>query len=190
MKTKDIIFAIVSGLLVAWLAVDFLGKIGFIFFIIFPIMSVAGLWFCDWLGKKYPFIRQSGRFFLVGSFADVIDIKIFQFLFWIAPFSLFFKGISFLVATIVKYWWNKNWAFEKNGNDSIKKEILQFFSITLIGLGINIVSFYFFSKINIRLPNHLWQEICIILAALVSATWNFLGYKFLVFTKPKIMTDN
>lgn len=183
MKKNDIIFAIICGLLVAWLAVDFLGKIGFIFFVIFPAMSVAGLWICDYLGKKYPFIRQSGRFFLVGAFADVIDIKVFQFLFWILPCSLLFKGVSFLVATFVKYWWNKNWAFEKSGKNGIKKEAIQFFAITLIGLAINIVSFYYFGKINTGIPAHLWQEVSIILAALVSAVWNFLGYKFIVFKK-------
>ncbi len=183
MNKKDIIFAIICGLSVAWIMVDFLGRIGLYFFIIFPVLSVLGLWVTEYLGKKYPFIKQSGRFFLVGSFADVIDIKIFQLLFFIAPFSLFFKAISFLVATFVKYWQNKYWAFEKADKNGIKKEAFQFFAITLIGLGINIVSFYYFGKISIGLPQHIWQELCIIFAALTAALWNFLGYKFIVFKK-------
>lgn len=183
MNKKDIFFSIVCGALVAWIAVDFFGKLGFIFFIIFPILSVLGLWITDKIGKKYPFIRQSGRFFLVGSFADVIDIKIFQFLFFLAPFSLLFKAISFLTATFIKYWWNKYWAFEKIEKEGIKKEAAQFFAITLIGLGINVASFYYFSIIDAGLPVQTWQELCIILSALISAIWNFLGYKFFVFKK-------
>jgi hypothetical protein len=29
----------------------------------------------------------------------------------------------------------------------------------------------------------IWEELSIILAALVAAIWNFLGYKFIVFKK-------
>jgi len=185
---KDIIFALICGLLVSWLAVDFLGKIGLIFVIIFPILSVVGLWLVNLIGKKTPFVEQMGRFVLVGAFADVIDIKVFQLLFWLAPFSLLFKAISFLIATLIKYWWNKHWAFGGAEKTEPKKFLIDgqlgyFFIVTLVGLGLNVVSFYYFGRIETGLPATTWTEICIILAALVSAVSNFLGYKFLVFKK-------
>ncbi len=187
---KDIFFAILAGLLVSWLAVDFLGALGFIFVIAFPVLSVLGLWLTTYLGKRAKFIDEAGRFFLVGAFADVIDIKTYQFIFFLLPFPTFVKAISFLVATIVKYWWNKHWAFNKEAELENKKivfdkQIILFFAVTLVGLGINVVSFYFFDRIEAGLEHRLWTEVSIILSALVSAIWNFLGYKFLVFKNDK-----
>ena len=174
--------------MVSWLAVDFFGKIGLIFVIILPILSIAGLWLVNVIGKKIPFVEQMGRFVLVGAFADIIDIKVFQLLFWLAPFSLVFKAVSFLVATLIKYWWNKHWAFggaEKTEPQKflIDGQLAYFFIVTLVGLGLNVVSFYYFGKIETELSPVIWTELCIILSALVSAVWNFLGYKFLVFKK-------
>lgn len=185
---KDIIFALICGLLVSWLAIDFLGAKGLIFVIILPILSIIGLWIVNIIGKKISFVEQIGRFVLVGAFADVIDIKVFQFLFWLLPFSLLFKAVSFLIATLIKYWWNKHWAFGGAEKTEPKKflidgQLAYFFIVTLIGLGLNVVSFYFFGRIETGLPAEMWTEVCIILAALVAAVSNFLGYKFLVFKK-------
>lgn len=187
---KDIIFAAICGLLVSWLAIDFLGKLGFIFIIIFPILSVLGLWLTIYIGKRVKFVDEAGRFFLVGAFADVIDIKVFQLLFFFLPFSIFIKAISFLVATLIKYWWNKYWAFENLEHNGPKKIIFDgqfavFLVVTLVGMGLNVASFYFFDKIETGFAPKLWTEVSIILAALVAAVWNFLGYKFLVFKNDK-----
>ena len=179
MKKIDIIFAIICGLAVALIVIDFLNTHGWLFFIILPLLSVVGLLLCDIIGKKFLFVSQAGKFALVGAFADVVDIKAFQLLFWLAPFSLFFKGISFLMATGIKYWANKHWAFEKHEGG----QVAQFFIVTLVGLAIDILAFYFLSKISTGITSKLWVELSIILSALITAVWNFLGYKFLVFKK-------
>lgn len=186
MNKNDLIFAIICGLAVSWIAVDFFGIYGLIFVILFPILSAIGLWLTDLMGRKIFFVKQAGRFFLVGAFADVIDIKVFQFLFWLAPFSILFKAVSFLVATFIKYWWNKYWAFSAEGGhekENTYKEAAQFFLVTMVGLGINVVSFYFFDKIEVGLPSNIWTELSIIFSALIAAIWNFLAYKFFVFKK-------
>jgi len=183
MKKQDIIFAIICGLSVAWIALDFVPKYGWIFFVILPILSVCGLLLCDILGRKFLFIHQAGKFALAGAFADVIDIKVYQFLFLLLPIPLLLKTFSFIIATIVKYIADKHWAFNKPEKDGMKKEIIQFFMVACGGLIINVVSFYCFSQIDIGLPAKIWTELSIILAALVVATWNFLGYKFIVFKK-------
>ena len=144
-----------------------------------PILAVIGLWVADLLGKRFFIVRQAGRFVLVGAFADVIDIKVFQLLFIFAPFSIFFKTVSFIIATIIKYFANKRWAFEKPEGG----QALHFFLVTLVGLAIDVVSFYYLGKIKVGLSTHLWVELTIIFAALIAAIWNFLGYKFLVFKK-------
>lgn len=183
MTKNDIIFSLACGLSVSWIALDFFGNYGWVFIIIFPALSVLGLWIADLIGRRFLFARQAGKFVLAGAFADVIDIKIFQLLFLFAPFSLFFKAISFCVATIVKYFCDKHWTFEKHEGENAGEEIIKFFLIAGGGLAINVVSFYFFGKIRTGLPDGIWTEADIIISALIAGTWNFCGYKFLVFKK-------
>ena len=158
-------------------------------FWLFPVMSMVGLWVCEILGKKFHFIHQAGKFFLVGAFSAIVDIKVYQIFAWALAFllasSIISKCISFLVATAVKYGGNKIWVFEKNGKDGIRKEIVQFTLITFIGMIIDVSVFYcattWLQPQNIT--THIWTEISIIIAALVAAVWNFLGYKFIVFKR-------
>jgi putative flippase GtrA len=182
MKRNDIIFAIICGLSVAWVGNDFLPKYGWLFFIILPILSVCGLLLCDIIGKKLLFVHQAGKFALAGAFADVVDIKVYQFLFLLLPFPLFLKAFSFFIATIIKYLTNKHWSFEKHEGG----EVVQFFVVAIVGLLINVVSFYCATEIihpQFGISAVLWTESSIIFAALVAAAWNFLGYKFIVFKK-------
>jgi len=183
MRKIDVIFAIICGLAVAWIASDFFNKYKWLFLFVLPILSIIGLWLTDLIGKKMLFARQAGKFVLAGAFADAIDIKVFQFLFLFIQFSILLKAISFVIATFVKYYSDKHWTFEKHENDHAKREMAYFFLVATVGMAINVVSFYFFGKIRTGLADKIWTEMCIILAALVTATWNFCGYKFIVFKK-------
>ena len=191
MKRNDIIFSLICGLAVAWVATDFAPTIrgapgwitGLIIFVLLPVLSVSGFLLCDILGRKFLFIRQAGKFVLAGAFADVIDIKVFQIVFLFLPVSLLVKAVSFIIATAIKYWANKHWTFEQHSKDEVGREAVGFFVVTLIGLAIDIVSFYYFKKIQVGISAKLWVELSIIFAALVASIWNFLGYKFLVFKK-------
>jgi putative flippase GtrA len=183
MKKIDLIFSIICGLAVAWIAADFFPKFIWIFFVAVPILFALGLWLADLIGKKYLFVRQAAKFCMAGGFADVVDIKVFQILFLIAPFSLVFKAISFFIATFVKYWSDKYWSFEKHEMKNVHIEMAKFFMVAILGSAINVVAFYFFGKIKTGLPFKTWQELSIILAAIATAAWNFCGYKFIVFKK-------
>ncbi|MCX6722046.1 MAG: GtrA family protein [Candidatus Staskawiczbacteria bacterium] len=191
MKKNDIIFAIISGLSVAWVCDDFLAKYNLrryslVLLFALPVLAVLGLWLADIIGRKQLFVRQVGKFALAGAAADVVDIKVFQLLFQLTNFSLISKSISFLAATFLKFWWNKYWGFEKPQKDGIKKEITQFFLITVVGLAINLISFNYFTAITgpqFSMTPDIWRESSTIFAALIASVWNFLGYKFIVFKK-------
>ena len=148
-----------------------------------PILSIIGLWLADLIGKKFLFARQAGKFVLAGAFADVFDIKVFQFLFFPPALSLLAKLISFIFATVLKYISDKYWTFEQHKHENMGGEMTKFFLVAIIGAALNVVSFYFFDRINLGLSSKLWTELSIILAAIASGLWNFLGYKFLVFKK-------
>ena len=207
MKVIDIIFSLITGRVIGFLLSDFLKEwgitIGFyyslVLWIVLPFFSL----FCLWLAYKastfakasadksdgqgkFLFVFQAAKFVLVGTFATVIDLKIFEFLAWFFSAYILAKIISFIVATFLKYWGNKYWSFQKYEKEDLNKEIIQFFFITLVGLIVDVVSFYYFTKImgpQFALSNVIWIKLSVIFAGITAALWNFLGYKFLVFKK-------
>lgn len=201
MKVVDIILALISGWVVAFIANDFFKGFGIVLNVwqwlflhwMLPLVSLLCLWLAYLIGKKVLFVYQAAKFLLIGAIATVIDIKIFQLLFWF--FSLFlttgslilmFKAVSFIIATLAKYWGNKHWTFGKTEKDNSGREIAQFFLVTLAGLCLDVGSFYYFTKIlgtQFLMPREVWVELSIISSALIAAVCHFLGYKFLVFKK-------
>jgi len=198
MKKIDIILALVIGEVIAWFFYGILKNLGFeirflglILVIFFPILALLGIWIAWLLGKKFLWIFQSAKFLLIGALATLVDLGVLNLLIWISglaaglPFSIF-KGISFIVATCSKYLGDKFWAFEKMEKIGIGKEFNQFFIVTLIGLGINIGAASLIVNVagpQFGLTEKIWANIGAILAAFVSAVWNFLAYKFIVFKK-------
>ena len=121
----------------------------------------------------------------------MVDLKIFELL--VFAFSLvnpvvilITKSVSFIISTLVKFWGNKHWTFQKHEKEDIKKEAVQFFIITLLGTIIDVAVFYYATKVlgsHVALPEASWTKLSVIIAALASAIFNFLGYKFFVFKK-------
>ncbi len=208
MKVIDIIFALICGRVMAWLAYDFFKDYGidigfwrWLMPILLPIISLICLWLAYFIGKKMPFVFQLAKFVLVGALATVLDLEFFEFSVWL--FSLMSltavpvlllstnvliisKIVSFLLATSAKYWGNKYWAFENISKENKSKEIAKFFIVTIVGLAADIVFFLYFSKIlgpRFGTPQGAWIKLSVIMAAICSAVWNFSGYKFIVFKK-------
>ncbi len=184
MDITDFLIAILGGIISAWLATDFFGMhYALLFYLFLPLWSVFLLWAASLFKGKWKFINQAARFSLSGGIADAIDIKSYQFIFLFFPFSIAVKSVSFVIAVIIKYIANKFWVFHKFEKQGIR-EIIHFLAITLVGLGINVTTFYLITVLKQDLITpRLWTELAIIFAAVVASVWNFLGYKFLVFKK-------
>lgn len=197
MKAIDVIFALACGWMLNWVVFDILQSFGIDFGLwrwllswVLPIIAFVCLWLAYLIGRKFLFVFQAAKHILVGAFATVVDLKIFEGLVILfsgaVGITLVFKGISFLFSTTLKYWGNKHWAFEKFEKEELVKEISQFFIVTVIGLILDTGSFFYFTKImgsQFGLSFHIWTEFSVIFAAIIAAVWNFLGYKFLVFKK-------
>jgi len=199
MKAVDAIFALISGYIVGWVARDFLNEygvdIGFWYILVLhyaiPVFSVFCLWVAGIIGRRFLFVYQAAKHILVGALATVIDLKFFELFVWLFSLLIFItpvfsKTISFLISTLVKYWGNKYWAFEKREKEGSKKELLYFFAVTVVGLGLDVALFYFFAKImgpQFSMPDAAWVKFSVLLSALGAAVWNFSAYKFLVFKK-------
>ncbi|MDI6591959.1 MAG: GtrA family protein [Patescibacteria group bacterium] len=196
MKRIDIILALLIGEIIAWFFLGILKNIeieikflSWILVISFPILALSGIWIAWFLKEKFLWIFQAAKFLLVGAVATLVDLGVLNLLIWISGIATgflysIFKGFSFILATCSKYLGDKFWAFEKM--ERMGKEFVQFFAVTLIGLGINIGAASLIVNVagpQFGLTEKIWANIGAILAAFVSAVWNFLGYKFLVFKK-------
>ncbi len=197
MKKSDIIIAFITGEIVAlyfWnlfkeakslaLVLPFLP-------IVFPILSVFCLWLAYLIGKKFLFIFQLAKFLLIGALATIFDLGILSFFikfFGVTAgiYYLIFKAITFIIATVAKYLFDKFWAFEKKETSGLGKEFTQFFIVTLIGMAINVGAAWVTVDVigpQVGFSAETWANIGGIVAAFVTFAWNFVGYKFIVFKK-------
>ncbi len=158
-----------------------------IFFVIFANIALGLAWF---IGKKIPIIFQFAKFAAVGAFNTFLDWGILNLLMAITlitsgvGFSIF-KGISFTIATISAYFWNKYWTFGAK-DKSNKQEVTRFIMISLSGLVINVglasLIIYIFRDTTLVNSAQL-ANIAAASATMLSLIWNFVGYKLFVFKK-------
>jgi putative flippase GtrA len=199
MKKIDLFLALITGESVAWLFVWLIKNspqlnLSFLYWLLpisLPALSVLAIWISSLIGKRYLFIYQLAKFLLIGAFFAVFDLLILNFLMaWLGirkeeviKYTIFVT-LSFVIATIFKYFANKYWAFEKKEKVRIEKEFGIFFSVTAISglIQIGIASFSFKFLVSI-MSSLLAGNVGKILGIIVASIWNFLGYKFFVFKK-------
>lgn len=128
------------------------------------------------------------RFAFVGFLNTVLDASVLNLLLLaigrqeLVYYSLF-KAISFAIAVVFSYFMNKNFVFKKQGDFKL------FAFISIIGALLNVGSATLGNKVcGSFLGQHLFilcANIGFLLGASLTIAWNFLGYKFFVFTKIK-----
>ncbi|HHH12406.1 MAG TPA: GtrA family protein, partial [Candidatus Moranbacteria bacterium] len=99
-----------------------------------------------------------------------------------APVGIY-KTISFTVAVINSYFWNKFWTFERKDTSRVPGEFAQFAIISVIGAVLNVAVTVLVSAILATEIVAVGVNIGAAVASLTVLLWNFLGYKFIVFKK-------
>lgn len=157
--------------------------------IVFPLVCFLGLLIASLIGKVIPVVYQLAKFVLVGGLNFLIDNGILSFLIFATGISTGFiqsgfKALSFLVAVINSFLWNKYWTFKRAETESLSREFFQFLIVSTIGFSINVISDYFLVN-NIGPQGGLalktWAQLSAMIASAIAMIWNFLGYKFIVF---------
>ena len=197
MKKSDILASVIVAELDACLIILIAKNIGWNLPLInfsplfLPVLAVLGVFVASWLGKKILTIFQLYKFVLTGSLNTFIDLGVLNLLIMLSGITAglgfsSFKAISFIAATINSYAWNKYWTFRKGDKAKTKEEFLQFFVISAIGFVINVGTASLVVNLigpQFGLSETLWANIGGIIASFTGLTWNFLGYKFIVFKK-------
>ncbi len=200
MKKSDLIIGLVVGFLIGLFAipiaknVDLFQKIPSpyaLLLVVLPIASAVGVAIAGLIGRRIPLIWQVAKFGLIGVLNTVIDFGVLNILIFATGFD---KGlplaslnvVSFSVAVTNSYLWNKKWVFEGNG----KKTRAEFMEFAVISVIAAVVSSVIVGSVTeyVAPPGGLsseqWANVAKILAVIFSFTWNFLGYKFVVFRRP------
>lgn len=197
MKKIDAIISIIIGFLIGvffFIALKNIWKsfpYSWLILIIFPPLTLAGMFVASCIGKKFLIVLQAAKWVLVGALNTFIDLGVLNGLIWISgiatglSFSVF-KGISFLLATLNSYFWNKHWTFRKREKIFAPREFSKFLVVTTIGLFINVGVASF--VVNIIGPQYgmtekMWANVGAFIAVLIAWVWNFLVSKFIVFKK-------
>jgi len=136
-----------------------------------------------------PIKRQLIIFSIVGILTVAIDFLIYRAMIHLNPFGFnsvnIAKGIGFIGGAIFAYFANRFWTFQQQTTSS--KSITRFILVYVLGLSANIAMNHLsISWLNdsIITPEYILL-IAFILATGVSASFNFMGLKFLVFTDRK-----
>lgn len=121
-------------------------------------------------------VRQFIKFGLVGASSTAIDWSIFYlFSYVIGIYYLTAKVLSFAIAVVNSFIWNRRWTFRSKESKKLK-EFTKFIIIALIGLSINALIMYFAVSIL------GWRKIFGLASATALTTfWNFLANKFYTF---------
>ena len=156
--------------------------------LLMPVITMSGLVIGILLSERVPQLLQLVKFGTVGGLNAFLELTIVNVLIFMTGattgvyFSLF-KAMSFFVAVMSSYFWNKYWVFEsktvRSGN-----EFFKFIGVTVIGLIINVgVASFLVNSVVIPfgVGELVWVNIAVLVAVFVAMTWNFLSMKLIIF---------
>jgi putative flippase GtrA len=128
------------------------------------------------------------RFAVVGAIGAVVDFGILNLLLALGASYLVSATISFIVAVLNNFIWNRHWTYPDSRSKSISQQLTQFAMINVIGIGIRIPLLAVLEKFLIRQANiyvpdgvlffsaeKLAQNIGLVIAILVVMLWNFFA---------------
>lgn len=174
--------------------------------IFFLVAAPTGIFIASRLTRFLPIIWQISKFVLVGGLNALMDIGVlaalqtfFRSSYGIDPnaallqvggivlaYYAVYKAISFLVANVNSFFWNKLWIFAGNVKKDGTKEFGQFLAVSIVGFLINIFfASYIFSTVAPfgGINSSQWGLLCAVFGSVAGLIWNFLGYKLIVFKK-------
>jgi putative flippase GtrA len=199
LQKNDIVYGAINGLIFGALIPIVLKNLGIqitttrhlLIAIFFMLLAACGVYIGYLLSKIVSLFFQLAKFGAVGAANFAVDFGVLNLLIFVTGIAngwgfTIFKCISFIVAVINSFFWNKKWTFRKQGQKNAGKEFVQFMLVSVIGLLLNagIASLI----VNVVGPVgsiglKTWANIGTAAAAILVLVWNFLGYKFIVFKK-------
>mgnify|MGYP001563866871 CR=1 FL=1 len=197
---KDLIWSLAAGIIAGIFLRPVVQNLGLklpylniLLFLILPVASTAWIFLIKKLFPAKVSIFQFAKFAVTGGLNASIDFGVLNILIILSGisegfyFSLY-KALSFIIANLNSYFWNKRWTFE--GRSQLQaREYLKFLVVSLGGLVINVGVAS--AVVNLIEPQFgfspaVWANFGALAASLAGLLWNFVGYKFIVFAGSKV----
>lgn len=194
---KDLFFSIITGFitgLIAWRIFIFLNvPERFISWpwltVIVPILWILGVNLGYFLGRWLAFFNQFGKFAAIGFTNAAVDFGILNLL--IASTGVanggwysVFKGISFLVAMLHSYIWNKYWVFESGESGGGGVEFAKFATVSIIAIIVNVgVASFVVNAIHPLWGVSIkgWANLGAVAGSAIALLFSFIGFRLAVF---------
>lgn len=156
------------------------------------IVFAAGVLIARWLGRWIRWFFQFSKFVITGFMNAAIDFGILNLLIYLSGISagvgfIVFKGVSFIIANINSYVWNRGWVFKRDQTSTppmTQKEYAQFLLVSVVGISINVGAATLVVNgvgPQFGLGGKAWANVGAAAGSAAGLFWNFLGYKFIVF---------
>jgi len=161
------------------------------FLVAFPAASLGAMAVGSSLGRRVAVLYQFTKFALVGGLNFLLDLGVLNLLIAITDVSQGtyangFKAVSFLVALLSSFAWNKFWTFGSSSTRQAGRQFVAFFLVSAVGLLINVTAFSLINNsgwAHEGVSARAWANIAAVGASVTAIAWNFVGYKFIVFRR-------
>lgn len=138
------------------------------------------------------------KFAVVGTIGAVIDFGIFNLLTQLTAIpAVVASVISFISAVISNFVWNRFWTYPDSRSKSLSRQVIQFFVVNLIGLGIRTPLFAYLEKALGKLaagylpdrfivtPTFVGHNVALAIAVFVVMMWNFFANRYWTYSDVK-----
>ncbi len=180
LSKRDVIFAVITGLIAGIIAWAILGYAWLI--VTIPILWLLGVQLGYFLGKWIAFFDQFGKFSAIGFTNFAVDAGVLNLLMYLTGivggigFSLF-KSISFVIAVLHSYVWNKTWTFQSKG--ASRQEFIKFMVVMLASWAINVgVASLVVHTLS---PSVTHANLAAIVGSAIALIFSFIGFRIVVF---------
>lgn len=197
---KDFVSSLITGLtagIIAWQIAGYLkisAPAGLAFgwlVIIVPLLWILGVNLGYWLGRRFNFFNQFGKFAAIGFTNAAVDFGILNLLIALSGIAAgfwfpIFKAVSFVFGIIHSYIWNRYWVFGSGQNDSVVQQFGKFLAVGLVAAAINVTA----ASIVVNgigptfgLSLEIWANVGAVVGSAVALVFSFVGFKMAVFKK-------
>jgi putative flippase GtrA len=195
---RDARNALITGLttgLIAWGILSYLGR-GLpsdiptaSLAVIIPLLWLAGIQLGLTLSRWFPPMKQFGRFAAIGFTNAAVDFGILYLLIAYSGVATgivysVFKALSFSVATVHSYLWNKYWAFDAARSGGGSGEAGRFAAVALSAILVNVaVASFIVAIAPAGSDPKVWAGLGAIAGSASALIFSFIGFRAFVFRR-------
>jgi putative flippase GtrA len=190
---RDIVSALITGCttgVIGWAVFGYLGRrFPWWAALIVPVLWLAGVQLGYALGVVAKPFSQFGKFCAIGFTNAAVDFGVLYLLIAATGVAAgvaytLFKTVSFSVATLHSYLWNKYWAFGASRSHGGGREFASFIGVSLVSLLINVtIASIVVAFRPAGITPQAWAGISAVVGSAVALIFSFLGFRLFVFKK-------